>query len=42
MRWRRRDIAIASRCEDATFSLAGEEDVERIEGVDTFKYLGRI
>ena len=28
--------------DDARFSLAGEDDVECIEGVETFKYLGRI
>ena len=33
MRWRRRDVAITPRCLDATFSLTGEEEVERIEGV---------
>ena len=39
MRWRRRDVAISARCLDATFSLIGEEEVERIEGVEVFKYL---
>ena len=42
MHWRRKDVAIASRCERATLSLTGEDDAECIEGVDTFKYLGRI
>ena len=37
-----KDAAIASRCERATFSLTGEDDVECIERVKTFKYLGRI
>ena len=27
---------------EAAFSLTGEDDAERIEGVETFKYLGRI
>ena len=42
MRWRSRDVTIASRCEEATFSLTGEDDAECIYGVETFKYLGRI
>ena len=42
MQWQRKDAAIASRFEGATFSLTGKEDVECIEGVETFKYLGRI
>ena len=37
MRWRRRDVPIASQCQEATFSLRGEDDAERIEGVETFK-----
>ena len=37
-----KDVAIASRCEGAAFSLTGEDDSECIEGVETFKYLGRI
>ena len=40
--WRRKDVVIASRCEGETFSLTGEDGVECIEGVDTFKYLGSI
>ena len=39
MRWRRRDVAIAARYLEATFSLTGEEVVEHIEGVEVFKYL---
>ena len=39
MRWRRRDVAIASRCAEASFSLTRDNTVEYIEGVDTFKYL---
>ena len=42
MRWRRRDVAIASRCKESTFILTGEDEAECIEGVETFKYLGRI
>ena len=40
MRWRRRDVAIATRCLEAKSSLTGEEEAERIEGVEVFKYLG--
>ena len=40
MRWRRRGVSIAARCSEATFSIIGEEEVERIEGVEVFKYLG--
>ena len=39
MLWRRRDAAIARRCAEASFSLAGEDEQECIEGVETFKYL---
>ena len=42
MWWRRRDVVIVSRCADASFSLTGEDEVECIEGVDTFKYQGRM
>ena len=42
MRWRRRYVAIAARCSEATFSLTGEKEVECIEAVDVFKYLGRL
>ena len=41
MRWWRRDVAISSRCAEASFSLTGEDDAECIEGVETFDYLGR-
>ena len=37
MQWQRKDAAIASRFEGATFSLTGKDDVECIEGVETFK-----
>ena len=42
MQWRRRDVEIASRCAEASFSLTGEDEAECIEGVETFKYLGRM
>ena len=40
--WRRRDVIIGSRCKGGAFSLTGEDDAECIEGVDIFKFLGRI
>ena len=40
--WQRRDVAIASRCEKAMFILIGEEYVECIEGVESFKYMVKI
>ena len=42
MRRRRKDIAIASRCAEASFILKGEDETEYIEGAETFKYLGRM
>ena len=42
MRWQRKDVEIAIRCDGDTLTLKREDDVECIEGVDTFKYLGRI
>ena len=42
MWWQRKDIVIASQCEEATLSLMVEYDAEFIEGVENFKYLGRI
>ena len=39
MRWRRRDVAIARQCTEASYILMVEDDAERIEGVQTFKYL---
>ena len=42
MWWRRREAAIARRCTEASFILTVEEEAEYIEGVDTFKYLGRM
>ena len=35
-------VAIASRCLEATFSLTGEEEAERIGGVEVFKYLRQL
>ena len=40
MQWKRRDVTIASRCAEASFSLTGEDEAELIEGVETFNYLG--
>ena len=40
-RRRRRDVAIAARCSEATFILTWEEEAKRIEGVEVFKYLGQ-
>ena len=37
-----RNFAITSRCAQVSFSLAGEETAEFIEGVETFKYLRRM
>ena len=42
MRWKRRDVAITSRYEEAEFSLTVEDDAECIDGVNNFYYLGRI
>ena len=42
MWWRRRDVAIASRCAKASFSLTEEDEAECIEEVETLKYLGRM
>ena len=33
---------ISAGCSEATFSLIGEEETRCIEGVDVFKYLGRM
>ena len=38
MWWRRRNIAIVSRCAEATFSLTGEDKADCIEGMGMFKY----
>ena len=35
-------MAIADRCSEANFILTGEEESEFIEGVELFKYLGRL
>ena len=42
MGWWRRDVLIAGRCAEAASSLTGEDEAEFIEGVETFKYLGRM
>ena len=42
MRWRRKDVSIASRYKEATFSLTGEDNAEHIERVETCNCLGRI
>ena len=42
MRWRIRDVEISANCMGATFSLTGVDRVECFEGVESFKYLGRI
>ena len=42
MRRRRMDVAIASQCTEASFSLTGEDEAECIEGVENFKHLGRM
>ena len=35
-------MAIASMCSESTFSVKWEDEAELIEGVDVFKYLGRM
>ena len=42
MRWWIRDVEIAAKCTGDTFSLMGYYGVECFEGVDAFKYLGRV
>ena len=42
IRWWIRYVVIANRCMEATFSLTREDGVENIEGVDVFKYWGRL
>ena len=41
MRWRRREVVIVSRCNESFFSFKVKDEAECIEGVETFKYLGR-
>ena len=41
MRLRRRDVAIESRCAEASFSLTRNDKAEYIEGVGIFKYMER-
>ena len=40
MQWGRSDVAIVSRCTEDYFSIMGDNEVECIEEVETFKYLG--
>ena len=42
MRWYRRDVAISNKCLEAPFSLTREDGAERVDGVDSFRYLGQI
>ena len=35
-------MAIVARCSEAAFRITGKEEVERIEGVEVFKYLRRL
>ena len=42
MRWQRRDVTIASRCAEASFSLMREDKEECIEGVENLKCLARM
>ena len=35
-------MAITAKCLEATFSLTGEDEAERIKGVGRFKYLGKM
>ena len=42
MRCQRRDESIADKCLKETFIPTGEEEAECIEGVEVFKYLGRL
>ena len=42
MRWRKRDVAIADKFSEAMFSLTWEEELEHIEWLEVFKYLGEL
>ena len=42
MQWRRRDVEVADKCSEATFSLTGEDELECIDAVELFKYLRRL
>ena len=42
MRWQRRNVGIVYKCTVATFSLTGEDGAGCVEGVESFRYLGRI
>ena len=39
---RRRDVAISGQFAEASFRLTGGEEAEFFEGLETFKYLGRM
>ena len=41
-RLRQRDVEMAARCGEMEFILEGGEVDERVEGVATFRYLGRL
>ena len=40
-RLRQRDVDMAARCGEMDLSMEGGEGYERVEGVATFRYLGR-
>ena len=42
MRWSQQDVAVTDKCSDAVFSLIGENELERIKGVECFNYLRRL
>ena len=35
-------MEILNKCTEVTFRLTGEDGVERVKGVDSFNYIGRI
>ena len=42
MRWRQLNFSVVAKCSEAMFSLTGEDEVGRIEGLVRFNYLGRL
>ena len=42
MRWQGWYVAIANKCTEDTFGFTGEYGAESIEGVESFRYLGRL
>ena len=42
IRWRRWDVEITDKYLEDTFSLTSEDAVECIDGLEVFKYLGRL